>query len=70
MIIRVSAKAVMAGTAPKLIFSGFGVWDDWDHEYDLAFCIHGEKLRWTCDDCDEYFIKNPKHRPVDTPDAE
>lgn len=22
-------------------------------ELDLQVCVHGEKLRWTCDDCDE-----------------
>lgn len=33
---------------PKMVFAG-GLWDEWD----ITFCIHGEKLRWTCDHCDE-----------------
>ena len=31
----------------RLIFYG-EIWDEWD----LSFCIHGEKLRWECDNCD------------------
>jgi len=26
-------------------------WPEWDQQW----CIHGEKLRWTCDWCEEYF---------------
>lgn len=26
-------------------------------EMDLQICVHGEKLRWTCDACTEYFAK-------------
>jgi len=33
---------------PRLVFAG-GLWTEWD----LEFCIHGEKLRWSCDQCDE-----------------
>lgn len=39
----------------RLIFTGI-IWDS----QDLQFCIHGEKLRWTCDDCNEYFRRKRK----------
>lgn len=32
----------------RLVFTGL-IWDEWDH----TFCVHGEKLRWSCDECDE-----------------
>lgn len=31
----------------RLIFAG-DCWDEWD----LTFCVHGVKLRWSCDVCD------------------
>lgn len=34
--------------AGRMLFAG-PIWDEWD----LQFCIHGEKLRWTCDECNE-----------------
>lgn len=42
----------------RLIFNG-GVWSDWG---DMRFCIHGEKLRWSCDECDEWFKRHPAKR--------
>lgn len=33
---------------PRLVFTG-ELWDEWD----LEFCVHGEKLRWRCDACEE-----------------
>lgn len=53
MKIQLDCKAIPSGPAgnsrPRLVFTG-PLWDAWDH----TFCVHGEKLRWTCDDCDEH----------------
>lgn len=54
------AIAIESGTKPRLVFTGY-VWKDWGDS--ITFCIHGEKLRWTCDWCDEHFAKNPHHLP-------
>lgn len=57
--VTLTCKAIPPGPAgnnkPRLVPTG-PVWDEWD----LTFCVHGEKLRWTCDCCDEHFEKNPK----------
>lgn len=62
MKIQLECKAVPPGPAgnskPRLVFSG-SLWDEWDH----TFCVHGEKLRWTCDECDEHFERNPAETP-------
>jgi hypothetical protein len=54
--IKIECKATRPGTGgsdePRLIFTG-PVWDEWD----LTFCIHGIKLRWSCDECDDHFAK-------------
>jgi len=59
MKIQIEAKVEQSGAHgndnPRLIFSG-PLWDEWD----LEFCIHGEKLRWGCDECDEYFEKHKR----------
>lgn len=64
MKIQIECKAITPGPSgnskPRLIFTGT-VWDEWDVE----FCVHGEKLRWGCDDCDEHFQKNPAHVPAE-----
>ena len=32
----------------RIVFCG-GLWDEWD----ISFCVHGEKLRWQCDECEQ-----------------
>lgn len=34
---------------PRLVHTG-PMWDE-----DQSHCIHGEKMRWTCEDCNAYF---------------
>ena len=41
----------------RLVFSG-KLW----REMDVQVCIHGEKLRWTCDECAEAFGKRQSKR--------
>jgi len=53
--IECAAKIRDDGSRPRLVFIGHA-WDEWGME--LPFCVHGEKLRWTCDACDEYFAEN------------
>lgn len=52
MLIQLNARILNSGengnTEPKLIFDDF-YWSEWD----LTFCVHGEKLRWHCDWCYE-----------------
>lgn len=66
MEIDIEAKAIprhhehLGNSQPRLLFVG-KVWKEWD----LNFCIHGEKLRWGCDWCDEYFEEHPDERPPD-----
>ncbi len=43
----------MSNDKPRLLFCG-PIWSEWD----LQFCVHGEKLGWQCDYCDEYFTKS------------
>lgn len=38
----------------RLVFDG-PLWKEWDH----TFCIHGEKLRWQCDTCNERLNETP-----------
>jgi hypothetical protein len=58
LTIQIEAKAIRDGSNPRLMFSG-ELWDDMDAQ----FCVHGCKLRWSCDDCDEYFRKHPTSIP-------
>lgn len=53
MKIEINCKEIKAGGYKKLVFDDF-LFEQWD-EYNLWFCVHGEKLRWFCDECDEYF---------------
>jgi len=59
MKIEIEAKELEAGekgnSFRRLIFSG-PIWDEWD----LEFCIHGEKLRWRCDDCEAHFTSSER----------
>jgi len=43
---------------PRVVFDCFGWWGHWENE--IYFCIHGEKLRWTCDDCAEFMEEHEK----------
>lgn len=52
--VMVKAKVVQS-TEPRLVFVG-PIFDEWD----IEFCIHGEKLRWGCDWCDMWFEENEK----------
>lgn len=51
MKIEIKCKEITAGGKQKLVFDDF-LFNEWG---DLWFCAHGEKLRWHCDDCEEYF---------------
>jgi hypothetical protein len=51
-------ESVFGNTEPKLVPAG-GVWEKSFGSEGTTFCIHGEKLRWSCDDCREYF--NGRH---------
>lgn len=48
MTVMLDAEWATDTETPRLVFSG-PCWK----EMDLQVCIHGEKLRWTCDHCDE-----------------
>lgn len=56
MEIKVECDAIRSSECdgPRLIFTG-PVWSEWD----ITFCIHGVKLRWNCEWCDEYFAHQP-----------
>lgn len=41
---------VQSADPPRIVLDG-GLWK----EMDLQVCVHGEKLRWTCDLCAEFF---------------
>lgn len=43
---------------PRLLFNGI-LW----REHDLQCCIHGEKLRWACDECEQFFSANTDKLP-------
>lgn len=58
--IKTHARAVGTREDPRLVFTG-PIWDDWSD--DIQFCVHGEKLRWTCDECADHFAKHRKHLP-------
>lgn len=59
MKVTLDAKEVQPGelgnTEPKLIFTG-PIWDD----FGISFCVHGEKLRWSCDACEDHFSDRKK----------
>lgn len=64
MKLPMECRAVPPGPAgnskPRLLFAG-GLWAEWD----LTFCIHSEKLRLGCDECDEHFERNPQDVPAE-----
>lgn len=35
----------------RLVFDDY-YWEEWG---ETDFCVHGMKLRWSCDYCEEYF---------------
>jgi len=51
MKIEVGVKVVDSSAGKKLVFAG-GEWEDWES----PFCIHGIKLRWCCEDCEEIIL--------------
>lgn len=45
----------MVGDKPRVVPMEFY----WADETDRYYCVHGEKLRWTCDHCKEFYEQNP-----------